>query len=152
MAGLVFAPRGQDWREDVRTIAGALRGHMLARRDMARLIPQGFFFAPRAMGLLETALGVLLDAGLAPRDAFYAFTTAFDFVVGWVRGEATLRERGPTRAGLDPETRALLLDGAAYPNFTRAAEGVIDGGDIDEQFAFGLECLIAGFAARIPAP
>jgi len=151
LADLSFAPGGEDWREDVRRMAHDLRRLLLSRRDLARLIPDGFFFAPRSIGEMDTALGVLMAAGLAPRDAFYAFTTTFSYVVRWCLGEAGLRGR-PTdeRPGLDDQSTALLLDGTSYPNLARAAQAFLAGGDLDEQFAFGLDSLIAGFGRLIP--
>lgn len=149
-ADLVFAPTGGDWREDVRRMAQDLRRRLLSRRDLARLIPDGFFFAPGSMAKMDVALGVLMAAGLAPRDAFYAFTATFSYVVRWCLGEAALRARPVgERPGLDAEARALLRDGTAYPHVARAAEAFLAGGDLDEQFAFGLDSLIAGFARLI---
>ena len=151
MVGMVFEPRGEDWREDVRRMAHDLRLWLLSRRDLARLIPDGFFFAPRAMAQMETALGVLMGAGLAPRDAFYAFATSFSFVVRWCLGEIELRTRpGDARPGLDPEARRLLLEGQAYPNVARAVGAFVVAGSLEEQFAFGIDSLIAGFERLIP--
>ena len=150
MGDLVFAPRRDDWREDVRRMAQGLRARLLSHRDLARLVPEGFFFAPRSMSLMETALGVLMEAGLKPRDAYYAFTTGFSYVVRWCLGEADLRNRpAHERPGLDEATRALLLNGEAYPHFAQVAEAFLIPGDLDEQFAFGLDCLIAGFERLI---
>ena len=150
MADLVLAPRGVDWRADLREISHALRTHLLSRRDMASLPPGGFFFAPRSAGLMEIALGVLLGAGLPPREAFYAFVAAIDYVMGWAKGEPEARARPPDRPGFDDAARRSLFDGA-YPNMAQVAEAFLRPSDIDEQFAFGLDCLIAGFERLIPA-
>jgi TetR/AcrR family tetracycline transcriptional repressor len=150
MAGLVFAPGGVDWRDDLRRMAHDLRARLLSRRDLARLIPDGFFYAPRSMALLDTVLGVLLAAGLKPRDAFYAFTTAFSYVVRWCLGEAELRARPPEkRPGLDAAAKALLGDRSAFPHFARVAEAFREPGGLDEQFAFGIDSLIAGYERLI---
>ena len=146
MAGMAFEPQGGDWREDVRRMAHELRLWLLSRRDLARLIPDGFFFAPRAMTQMDTALGVLMGAGLAPRDAFYAFATTFSFVVRWCLGEVDLRARPEgERPGLDPAARGLLLDGEAYPHVAKAVGAFVVAGSLEEQFAFGVDSLIAGF-------
>jgi TetR/AcrR family tetracycline transcriptional repressor len=151
MRDLVFAPVGDDWREDVRRMSQALRIHLVARRDIGKLLPNGFFFAPNSVGLMDLAIGVLLSAGIAPRDAFYAFTTSFAYVANWAVGEAELASRPVgTRPGLDEESKALLM-GGAYPAFAQVAQAFLEPGDIDEQFAFGLDCLIAGFERLIPA-
>lgn len=150
MTGLVFAPVGDDWREDVRRMSRALRAHLVARRDVGKLMPHGFFFAPNSVGLMDVAIGVLLDAGMKPKDAFYAFTTGFAYVANWAIGEAELASRPVgVRPGLDAESMALLT-GGAYPAFAQVAQAFVEPGDIDEQFAFGLDCLIAGFERLVP--
>jgi TetR/AcrR family tetracycline transcriptional repressor len=150
MRDLVFSPVGDDWREDVRRMSRALRVHLVARRDIGRLLPHGFFFAPNAVGLMDIVIGVLLSAGMKPRDAFYAFTTGFAYVANWAVGEAELASRpAGTRPGLDDESKALLM-GGAYPAFAQVVQDFLEPGDIDEQFAFGLDCLIAGFERLIP--
>jgi len=152
MTGLVFAPKGVDWREDLRAMCQALRARLLARRDIGCLVPHGFFAGPNSLAHTETALGVLIEAGLAPRDALYALAAGFSYVVSWSIGEADLRRRPPgDRPGLDAANRGLM-GSDAYPNLqkvTRAFEG--RGDDVDEQFEFGLNCLIAGFERLIPA-
>jgi TetR/AcrR family tetracycline transcriptional repressor len=151
MAGLVFAPKGVDWREDLRGMCQAMRARLLSRRDIGRLVPHGFFTAPNSLAHTETVLGVLIGAGLAPRDAFYALAAGFSYVVSWSIGEADLRMRPPgDRPGLDAANMGLMASDA-YPNLqrtVRAFEGC--GDDVDEQFEFGLNCLIAGFERRIP--
>lgn len=149
MADLVLAPKGLDWREDLRELSHVLRAYLLSRRDLASLPPGGFFFTPRSAELMEIALGVLLGAGMPPRDGFYAFVTAIDYVMGWAKGEPAARARPPERPGFDEAARRALFDGA-YPNVARVAEAFLEPSDVDEQFAFGLDCLIAGFERLIP--
>lgn len=150
-AHLVFEPEGKDWRADLRRMGETLRGFMLAHRDVVRLLPHGFFYTPRAMQRLDQVLGVLIAAGMKPRDAAYAFTTGFDYVANWARGEAELRARGPDRRpGLDEAAKAQIASGA-LPNVARAFEAFLDPGSLEEQFRFGLDALIAGFERLVPA-
>lgn len=149
-AALVFEAEGDDWREDLRLMGETLRAFMLAHRDVVRLLPHGFFYTPRAMRRLDQVLGVLMAAGMAPRDAASAFTTGFDYVAGWARGEAEMRARGPdARPGLDAAAKAAIASGD-LPNVARAFEAFLDPGSLDEQFRFGLNALIAGFERLIP--
>jgi AcrR family transcriptional regulator len=152
MSGLVFAPKGADWRDDLREMCQEVRARLLSRRDIGRLVPHGFFTGPNSLAHTETALGVLLDAGLQPRDAFYALAAGFTYVVSWSVGEADLRALPPgARPGLDAGNKALMHSDA-YPNLQRVARAFDGGGDdIDEQFEFGLNCLIAGFERLVPA-
>lgn len=145
-----FTAKGEDWREDLRGMAQALRAHLVSRRDIAKLPPPGFFFAPNAIGLMELALGVLLDAGFSPRDAYYVLITMVDYVSTWAGGEAELHLRPVERPGLDEAAQRSLVDGT-YPNFAKVAEAFLEPSSVDEQFAFGLDALIAGFERLIPA-
>lgn len=148
---LVFEPKGLDWRDDLRGMGHALHAHMLAHRDIVSLLPHGFFYAPKSMARLDTVLGVLLRAGMRPHDAAYAFTTAFDYVANWARGEWAMRARPPgQRPGLDEAAKAKILSGD-FPNVAVAFAEFTGEGDLEAQFRFGLETLIAGFE-RLVAP
>lgn len=152
MADLVFELEGRDWREDIFDMAQQLRGHLLKRRDAALLLPHGFFVGPNIMAQAELILGILMQAGLAPRDAAYAMSTGVTYVISWVIGEADLRARRATgHDGNDDLAKAMVATGA-YPNFSRVLSAFEDGGDIDGQFAFGMDCLITGFAQLVPKP
>jgi len=147
---LVFEPKGVDWRQDLRDMGEALHAHMLAHRDIVSLLPHGFFYAPKSMARLDTVLGVLLRTGMAPRDAAYAFTTAFDYVANWARGEWAMRARPPgERPGLDAAAKAQIFSGA-FPNVALAFGAFAGEADLDAQFHFGLETLIAGFERLVP--
>ncbi|WP_304163876.1 TetR/AcrR family transcriptional regulator C-terminal domain-containing protein [Phenylobacterium aquaticum] len=147
MADLAFEVRGEDWREDIRRMAQQMRAHLLSRRDFGRLRPRGFVVGLSSMAQTEIVLGVLLGAGLGPRDAFYALTTGFDYVLSWAIGEASIGER---QAPAISEADKLMLAGGAYPHFTSLMAAFTEPGDVDEQFLFGLNCLIAGFERLIP--
>jgi TetR/AcrR family transcriptional regulator, tetracycline repressor protein len=145
MEGLAFAPKGIDWRADLRQMGIDLRERLLARRDVARLIPAGFFFAPKSMRQMDVALGVLIKAGLSPRNAFYAFAAGFTYVTNWCLAEGEMRTRPMAqRPGLDEAAKARITAGD-YPNLAMAAASFGPVGDVDEQFLFGLDALIAGF-------
>ncbi|MDO8913312.1 MAG: TetR/AcrR family transcriptional regulator [Phenylobacterium sp.] len=150
MADLVFELQGRDWREDIFDMAQQLRRHLLARRDVALLLPHGFFVGPNIMGHAEKILAILMRAGLAPRDAGYAMSTGFSYVITWVIGEADLVARRATgHDGNDELAQAMVATGA-YPHFAQVIGSFEAGGDVDGQFAFGMNCLIAGFAQLIP--
>ena len=146
---LNFAPVGDDWRQDMRRMGQELRRHMLSHRDIGRLLPHGFFFAPVSAARMDLVIGLLLEAGLSPKDAFYAFTTGFTYVANWAMGEAEMRRRPPgVRPGLDEEAKALIASGA-LPNFARSVGAFSFDAAYDEQFLFGLDALIAGFERLI---
>ena len=149
MAGLTFAPKGLDWQADLRDMARALRTHLTSRRDLGKLPPTGFFFTPQAAALMEAALGVVLNAGLAPRAAFYAFVTLADYVTNWSKAEGEMRSRADQRPGVDPIAKAALTDGT-YPNLARVALEFTRPDSIDENFNLGLEVQIAGIASLAP--
>lgn len=147
---LNFTPVGDDWRDDLRRMGQELRRHMLSHRDIGRLMPHGFFFAPVSAARMDVVIGLLLAAGLPPKDAFYAFTTGFTYVANWAMGEAEMRKRPPgVRPGLDAVAKALLAS-EAFPNFALSVAEFTGDPDYDEQFLFGLNALIAGFERLIP--
>jgi TetR/AcrR family tetracycline transcriptional repressor len=147
MADLAFDVRGEDWREDIRRMAQQMRAHLLSHRDFGRLRPRGFVVGLSSMAQTEVVLGVLLGAGLKPRDAFYALTTGFDYVLSWAIGEASIGQR---QASAISEADKAMLASGAFPHFMSLMEAFSEPGDVDEQFLFGLNCLIAGFERLIP--
>lgn len=150
MADLDFVLDGRDWREDIYRMAQQLRRHLLKRRDVARLLPHGFFVGPNIMAQAEMILAILMRAGLAPKDAAYAMSAGFSYVVTWVIGEADLTARRATgHDGNDQLAQAMIATGA-YPHFAKVLSAFAVGGDIEGQFAFGMNCLIAGFEQLIP--
>lgn len=150
MADLVFAIDGRDWREDIHRMCHQLRRHLLARRDSAQLLPHGFFVGPNMMEQAETILGILIRSGMTPKDAAYAMSTGVTYIITWVVGEADLLQRRLTGHDGNDELAHSLVATGRYPYFAQAISAFELGGDIEGQFDFGLNCLIAGFEQLIP--
>lgn len=155
MAGFVIRVTGDDWREHIRQAAQQLRQHMRSKRDISMLLPRDYAMGPNALAQLEKSLGILLSAGLSPRDAAYAFNLLFGYVADWASGEAVwaVRQHGGGAAdqtgAVDAEALAAV-DPARYPNVAAAGEHLASF-DIDGRFEFGLECMIAGLERRVSA-
>ena len=150
MADLVFELQGRDWREDIFDMAQQLRRHLLARRDVALLLPHGFFVGPNIMDHAEKILAILMRAGMTPKNAAYAMSTGVTYIINWVIGEADLLQRQLTGHDGNDELAHRLVATGRYPYFAQAIVAFELGGDIEGQFDFGLNCLISGFAQLIP--
>jgi TetR/AcrR family tetracycline transcriptional repressor len=148
MSGFSVTLSGGDWRENTRNAARQLRQHMRGKRDISKIAPHDFSVGPNSLAQLDGGLGILLAAGLSARDAAYAFNLIYNYVLGWVAGEAD--SRAFQAAGEDHREAEHLaaIDAAAFPNV--AALGAhLASNDPDGRFEFGLECIIAGLERRI---
>jgi TetR/AcrR family tetracycline transcriptional repressor len=151
MQGFSVSVSGDDWRDHIRQAAQQLRQHMRGRRDIAMLGPRDYAMGPGALAQLDGALAILLGAGLNPRDAAYAFTLLFGYIVDWASAEewAVRRPKGEPPGGLDPAALAAI-DPKRFPNIAAAGEHLASD-DPDGRFEFGLECMIAGLERRVLA-
>ncbi|BCJ32988.1 TetR family transcriptional regulator [Actinocatenispora thailandica] len=145
-----------DWRAALTAMAGALRRHLLARRDSARLIAGRFTTGPNGLRNIEALLAVLRAAGLPDRDAAftaYAWVTA---LFGFVAAEQN-RLSAEVAAGTAPRE---YLDGLAgrlrampperYPNVVALA-GDLTAPDLAARFDFAMDRFLAGIAVLVPA-
>src|SRR5207253_1170265 len=63
---------GDDWRAGLSEIMRALRRHLLAYRDSARLLSGRFAAGRGQLRMVEAVLGALRGGGLSDRDTAYA--------------------------------------------------------------------------------
>jgi len=98
-------PDSTDWAEDLRVIARSWRATMQAHREMARLSAIGMPLGPSLLRRMDITFGVLLRAGLPPRDAFSIGTAfAVNFMGYALFIDANNPVRQLERAGVSPET------------------------------------------------
>jgi TetR/AcrR family tetracycline transcriptional repressor len=146
MADFVIVVSGDDWREQVRQAARQLRAYMRTRRDISRVAPHGFSMGPNTVSQLEGGTGILLGAGLSPKEAAYGFNMLYGYVLNWVEAEADWRER--QAAGERRVDERPVFDPAAYPNLAITGAWFFND-DPEGRFEFGLDCMIAGLETRI---
>ena len=156
LAGLGFPPAGQDWRDSVRGGLHAVRAALLRHaRAVPVLVGRGSF-GPNGLQLIEGSIAVLRSAGFDPDDAADAYFTISNFVTGFCTFE-TSAPNSLSQSGVDMKDygqmlrqyiESLPLEG--YPNLRVAAPRIF-GASLDERFAFGVDCLVAGLEAKLQA-
>lgn len=153
-------PEGDDWQEVLRGWAHNARAVFQRHSDVARLSFAHIPSNERTLQVIERLLAVMHEGGVPDQVAAWstdilALFIAADAYEGWLLGK-----RFDDGSGRDPEevgaevfaTELAPLFNAppeAYPHLTRMLP-TLTGGSSDERFAFGIDMLIAGFAAQVP--
>jgi TetR/AcrR family tetracycline transcriptional repressor len=144
-----------DWRDSVRQGAADVRAAFLRHARAVSIVIERGAIGPSSLRLLESTLAVLRAAGFGDRDAVDAYVTLSNFVTGSCSYETSPQGRaGRSDPGRTPgETMrqyVAALPPGSYPNVIATAQYMFTP-DRDSRFAFGVECLIAGFEARLRA-
>lgn len=149
-AGLIA--QDAPWRERILAVALDLRRRLLAHPGSALLFMTAPIDGPNSLGLGEGLLAALAESGLAPDDAARASYAIIVYVLGAIALEAA--ELDPAVPVPDEAERIAERRGtfAAVPaeHFPRTAAvtDVLAAYIGTEQFRWGLERLLDGFAAR----
>jgi AcrR family transcriptional regulator len=158
----VEIPTGDDWQDVIRSLARNLRSVLQRHNDAASLsfahIPTG----ARSLETVERILATMISGGVPAQVAAWALDIlslyiAADVYEGWLlKQRFDDGTRNPERAGeefvgeIAASFAALPAD--RYPYLTANTHVIMTGGS-DERFAFGIDMLIAGFAAQVsPRP
>ncbi|MFI4974075.1 MAG: TetR/AcrR family transcriptional regulator C-terminal domain-containing protein [Caulobacterales bacterium] len=150
MAGCTPAVEGEDWRDDLRTIALAWRARLIGKRDATRIALEQVSIGPNLLPLMEASFAALRRSGLPDRDALEAYQTCTLFVHSFARAEAAYREvtsRRENEAALATSPQQGWV--AAYPLVFAFRELMLAPPDFDYRFAFGLDTLLAGIERRV---
>ncbi|WP_167736121.1 TetR/AcrR family transcriptional regulator C-terminal domain-containing protein [Nocardioides sp. 503] len=155
-------PSGGTWQERLRSWAYESRAVMARHGDVARLTFGTVPVTERVLDGIETNLTAMIEAGVPPQVATWALDilslyVGADVFEGWL-----MSQRFDDGSGRDAEEigseyfEAVQREFAAlpperYPYLVRHLPLMMNG-DSDARFAFGIDMLIAGFAAQIPAP
>jgi len=154
-----------DWRADLATVArnawAALHQHRWMMDFMGGRPPVG----PKSLASTERALACLDGLGLDAATAMTIVMTVATYVLGAVlrevqeiNGERHLREQFASLTGEQKEAALREFTGriretGRYPHMAALIEQGVDP-DAPQtrtaRFEFGLDCLLAGIAARIP--
>jgi len=160
------APTG-DWRADLRELAQRQRAGMLRHPWVVEFVASRPPGGPNDARNLEVMLGTLAGLGLDARTTVDILMTVVTYVMGWVvrevqeirfdRTEAEL-EAVMTAEEIEAEHerfREQFASSGQFPNIVRMMDEGVDPDareTRDERFEFGLDCLLDGVAARLPAP
>lgn len=156
----IVVPEGDTWQEVVRGFAVQTRSIFQRHSDAARL---SFAHIPSGTAMLagtERVLAAMIEGGVPDKVAAWALDilalyVAADAFEGWL-----MQQRFDDGSGRDPEelgaefvaevhARFAAMPVDRFPYLARTM-GVMMAGSSDERFGFGIDMLIAGFAAQVP--
>ncbi|AEW95341.1 MULTISPECIES: TetR/AcrR family transcriptional regulator [Streptomycetaceae] len=147
-------PESGDWQAGVRELASGYRSMLRTHPWAVRLLGEYLNIGPRAVALSTAAYRVMGHSGLPAEQVAGALSTVFQFAYGSGTSEARWAERcraaGVGEEDYYNEVLALLRD---REDFARLAEVSDVGSRVtvaearDREFAFALDCLVAGIEA-----
>jgi AcrR family transcriptional regulator len=155
-----------NWRADLRAFAGRARAAMLQHRWAMEFLGGRPPSGPNDARNLERLLGILDGLDLDARTTMDILGTVVTYVMGAVireaqeiRGERDqeLAEQNLTEEEIQAERehyRKWFEASGQYPRIARFVDEDVDPDDPetrDERFEFGLDCVLDGIAARLPA-
>lgn len=147
-----------DWRADLAGIARRLRTVLLRHPWIGAVQASRPALGPNALRqmdyVLTAATSLTPDITVASNVMSLVMCYVFGAVSVELAEQEAQRRTGLTqeqwRAGVGPYLREVIASGA-YPQFARR---IIEADDLgpDQQFEFGLDCLLDGVAARVTRP
>jgi AcrR family transcriptional regulator len=151
-----------DWRPAVRRVAHDIRSSIMRHPWMVSVLDHlaAAHLGPNAVRLSERLIGVFQSAGFELRDAERALTTVTAYVTGIAMAEAAfrnwlVRHGQSAQDWLDESQRVALQATENYPRLRELVAGY-QGADVektmDEDFAYGLDCVLDGLQARLDSP
>lgn len=133
----------QDLLETGRRAARAWRQVLKAHPNVTQIFAERTkpMVSPEALRPMEFALDVLRRAGLSDRDAVRVFHAFGGYIQGFVLMETGQMWDQHEQMGSTVPPDSFPAIAACMPHLT--------GGDVDEQFEFGLDLMFAGLRERI---
>ncbi|WP_101784712.1 TetR/AcrR family transcriptional regulator C-terminal domain-containing protein [Nonomuraea indica] len=154
------APDPARWQEQLRAYAEEMHRVLAGHADVARAALAGIPTGPNAVRLAEYVLGLLIEAGMPPREA----SLALDRLTLYISGDAFegslhyARMRAADQPAVETYFHRYVDQVATYfrslpperfPYISGNVDAMIaDGGEA--RFRYGLDLLLAGLAARMP--
>jgi AcrR family transcriptional regulator len=147
-----------DWRETLRNHARTMRKTFVGNPILCDLILIRAALSPRAAKLgvqeVEKAISGLVDAGLSPAEAFDTYSA----VTLHVRGSVVLqrlaeKNRQSDQDGPGAYDQTLVIDPEVAPLLAQVtSEGHSFGASDENNFEYGLTCILDHAAAKISPP
>lgn len=141
-----------DWRQDIRLVAVGLRGALRSMNDTAKLVVTRPPIGPRALRIFEFVLGTLRRAGFPDADIPSAFDLIANYTIGSVLVESSwLSVRKSDDPGEYAEMISLYVSAQPQRELPTLVElaSVLFSKSKDEEFADGLELVLAGIAIHL---
>lgn len=102
---------------------------------------------PNELSWMEAALAMLAEAGLSPRERYYAFLT----IIGHIRAHATfeqMKNRSESPRRWIPElARRPEAESNRYAGLYEVLESAAFSGNRSEAFEYGLNCILEGIGS-----
>ena len=134
------ALRHQPWQQACETVVHAMFDVLHRHPNVAPLMLERVPVGPRMLAVRERTLGILLEAGFAPRLALQAWATLARFVLGF---GAQLNAAEPE----PPATWAETVDWTQIPATLAVAKHFPI--PLENEFAFGVKLLIRGLEGEL---
>jgi TetR/AcrR family transcriptional regulator, tetracycline repressor protein len=140
----IVVPRAAgDWKRTARAYARAFRKALTAHPNTLSLFATRPAVTPASLRHVESGLALLRGVGFDTEDAVSAFQVLVTFVVGH-----TLSSHAPAREDERSTPAYRDLDPAEFPALLEAAATLADR-DLDQEFEFGLDVVLAGLSAKL---
>lgn len=146
---------GADWAKKVEHVAYDLRRIVRNHPWMTQLLGAYATVGPHALAMFETLIGLVEEGNYRPPTAYQAVGTLVNFVFGFASDEVKwltqMKESGLTPDAIQDLWLPPMLEaiGDRYPRM-RANLEAGQSRDWDDQFDFGLSCMIDGMRAKAP--
>lgn len=140
MAGAAWPEETGDWRADVRQVSAATWRALRAHPNALGLILARRTVHPSLLEPAEALLRALARGGRSGLDLLAAFRAVHGYIIGF----AQIRGTGAPRGAADPSVeRVQAMTSDRFPRLVEAAAAAARI-SLDEEFAAGLEVVIAG--------
>ena len=130
-----------DWRFSIREAALAALDQFVEHPWMVNLLMQRGTYGQTSLRFMDRVLGLFRDAGFTEEDAHHAWQMLASHTMGYAFQQAS---GGDDKHGWE----SRLPDLSVFPNVAALAPYLANC-EFGTEFAFGLEIIIAGLAARL---
>ncbi|MBY8858020.1 TetR/AcrR family transcriptional regulator [Nocardia sp. CA2R105] len=150
MGDIRISRTGRGWRADVEALMHEMRRVMLSQPLPASAARNTAGYGPNTLRLIDAALELFLEAGLAPEQAAYTTTAMIQLVAGGADIQRSAVGRGPSGATRSAGFAELLHDLPA-DRFAalRAAGADYVAAPADEVFTHTVQIFLDGMAAQL---
>lgn len=139
-------PDPAHWEDQIRDLARQVYRVMLRHNDLVRLSLGRIPVGPNTLRVIDWALGLARAAGVPDQAAGYFGDILSRFIDASVLESATAGGAPPEQVG----AYFMGLPADRFPNIAATRDTMFTGDD-EDRFEFGLDLLIRGLGARVPA-
>lgn len=152
-----LGPSSGDWQTDLRTLAQGTRVIFMRHPWIMPLLNSRPTIGPNYLRWFDHSLGIVASLGLDIATISQLIGVLFGYVIGVVNYEVAEAETTRRTGFNEDDKRAYataspylqqIISSGHYPHFARYFNATV-AVDPEQSFAFGLDCLLAGFTARL---